>query len=122
MKTIFQHLLHLFFIYNTIKVKYYVREKTTSRMVSTVKNKGGPMLNYDQFYSTSAKGMKKSEIREILKLISKPGLISFAGGLPAPDLFPLQEIVEAPGKRRNPLNHGTNIYRYLVSTGTGFAG
>jgi 2-aminoadipate transaminase len=94
MKTIFQHLLHLFFIYNTIKVKYYVREKTTSRMVSTVKNKGGPMLNYDQFYSTSAKGMKKSEIREILKLISKPGLISFAGGLPAPDLFPLQEIKE----------------------------
>ncbi len=52
------------------------------------------MLNYDQFYSTSAKGMKKSEIREILKLISKPGVISFAGGLPAPDLFPLQEIKE----------------------------
>jgi 2-aminoadipate transaminase len=52
------------------------------------------MLNYDQFYSTSARGMKKSEIREILKLISKPGVISFAGGLPAPDLFPLEEIKE----------------------------
>jgi len=52
------------------------------------------MLNYEQFYSTCAKGMKKSEIREILKLISKPGVISFAGGLPAPDLFPLQEIKE----------------------------
>jgi 2-aminoadipate transaminase len=52
------------------------------------------MLNYDQFYSASAKGMKKSEIREILKLICKPGVISFAGGLPAPDLFPLKEIKE----------------------------
>ena len=52
------------------------------------------MLNYDQFYSSSAKGMKKSEIRELLKLISKPGIISFAGGLPAPDLFPVEEIKE----------------------------
>jgi 2-aminoadipate transaminase len=86
--------LHLFFIYNKIKVKDYVKEKTTTRTISTVKNKGGLMLNYDQFYSTCAKGMKKSEIREILKLISKPGVISFAGGLPAPDLFPLQEIKE----------------------------
>lgn len=52
------------------------------------------MLNYEQFYSSSAKGMKKSEIREILKLINKPGVISFAGGLPAPNLFPLEEINE----------------------------
>jgi len=52
------------------------------------------MLHYDQFYSSSAKGMKKSEIRELLKLISKPGIISFAGGLPAPDLFPVKEIKE----------------------------
>jgi 2-aminoadipate transaminase len=52
------------------------------------------MLNYEQFYSTCAKGMKKSEIRELLKLISRPGIISFAGGLPAPDLFPVEEIKE----------------------------
>jgi len=55
------------------------------------------MLNYEQFYSRSAKGMKKSAIEEILRLISKPGMISFAGGLPAPDLFPLQEIKEIAG-------------------------
>jgi len=50
------------------------------------------MLNYEQFFSDCANGMKKSEIRELLKLTSKPGIISFAGGLPAPDLFPVQEI------------------------------
>jgi 2-aminoadipate transaminase len=86
--------LHLFFIYNTIKFRDYVKEKTKIKTKSAVKNKGGPMLNYEQFYSLSAKGMKKSEIRELLKLISKPGIISFAGGLPAPDLFPLEEIKE----------------------------
>jgi len=38
--------------------------------------------------------MKKSEIRELLKLTRQPGIISFAGGLPAPDLFPIEEIKE----------------------------
>lgn len=33
-----------------------------------------------------------SIIREILKFSSKPGIISFAGGLPAPELFPLEQI------------------------------
>jgi 2-aminoadipate transaminase len=39
--------------------------------------------------------MKKNEIRELLKLTRKPGIISFGGGLPAPDLFPVEEIKEA---------------------------
>ncbi len=33
-----------------------------------------------------------SEIREILKVTERPGVISFAGGLPAPELFPAREI------------------------------
>jgi 2-aminoadipate transaminase len=36
-----------------------------------------------------------SIIREILKISSQPGVISFAGGLPAPELFPLKEIEQA---------------------------
>ncbi|HNX97663.1 MAG TPA: aminotransferase, partial [Candidatus Aminicenantes bacterium] len=47
------------------------------------------MINYDSFFSRNAMGMKRSEIRELLKLTSKPGIISFAGGLPAPDMFPI---------------------------------
>ncbi|MFW6141528.1 MAG: PLP-dependent aminotransferase family protein [Candidatus Saliniplasma sp.] len=34
--------------------------------------------------------MKASEIRELLKLTQKPGIISFAGGLPNPDAFPVE--------------------------------
>lgn len=52
------------------------------------------MIDYEQFFSTNAKNMKKSEIRELLKLTTKPGVISFAGGLPAPDLFPVEELRE----------------------------
>lgn len=38
--------------------------------------------------------LKASEIRELLKLTEKPEVISFAGGLPAPELFPVEEMKE----------------------------
>ena len=44
--------------------------------------------------SVAAKGMKKSAIRELLKLTKNPEIISFAGGLPAPETFPIEELVE----------------------------
>jgi 2-aminoadipate transaminase len=43
-------------------------------------------------YSISARRMSRSVIRELLKLASKPGLISFAGGLPSPQTFPHEEL------------------------------
>ena len=36
--------------------------------------------------------IKASEIREILKVTEREDVISFAGGLPAPELFPIDEI------------------------------
>ncbi len=44
--------------------------------------------------SDAARGMKKSAIRELLKLTKDPEIISFAGGLPAPETFPIEELVE----------------------------
>lgn len=38
--------------------------------------------------------IKASEIREILKITEHPEVISFAGGLPAPELFPVEAIKE----------------------------
>jgi 2-aminoadipate transaminase len=46
------------------------------------------------FYSKSALAMKRSEIRELLKFTRKPDIISFAGGLPAPQTFPVKELEE----------------------------
>ena len=39
-------------------------------------------------------GLRPSTIREILKVTAQPEVISFAGGLPAPELFPIDEIRE----------------------------
>ncbi|MBP2628276.1 MAG: lysN 3 [Firmicutes bacterium] len=36
--------------------------------------------------------LKVSDIREILKITANPQVISFAGGLPAPELFPIEEM------------------------------
>jgi 2-aminoadipate transaminase len=42
-----------------------------------------------------AEGMNPSVLREILKVTEKPGIISFAGGLPSPKAFPVGEFAEA---------------------------
>ncbi len=39
--------------------------------------------------------LKGSAIRELLKLASRPEVLSFAGGMPAPELFPVEEMMEA---------------------------
>jgi len=44
------------------------------------------------FHSRSAQNMKRSEIRELLKVIRQPDIISFAGGLPATETFPVKEL------------------------------
>jgi 2-aminoadipate transaminase len=46
-------------------------------------------------YALRAKGIRSSAIRELLKITEKPGMISFAGGLPSPDAFPIQRFEEA---------------------------
>lgn len=43
-------------------------------------------------FAKRMEGLKGSEIRELLKLTEKPEVISFAGGLPAPELFPVEEM------------------------------
>ncbi|RLC48253.1 MAG: aminotransferase [Candidatus Cloacimonadota bacterium] len=50
--------------------------------------------DFENILSDSSKGMKKSVIRELLKLTNKPDIISFAGGLPSPDSFPVDELKE----------------------------
>lgn len=54
-----------------------------------------PVLNWGQFLAARTAGMKSSAIRELLKLTAQPDIISFAGGLPAPEFFPLREVEEA---------------------------
>lgn len=46
----------------------------------------------EKAFSVTIKSMKKSAIRELLKLTQKPEIISFAGGLPAPETFPIEQL------------------------------
>ncbi|MCO5188389.1 MAG: PLP-dependent aminotransferase family protein [Anaerolineae bacterium] len=48
-----------------------------------------------QRYAQRMQWMGSSMIRELLKLTARPEIISFAGGLPAPELFPVEEFQAA---------------------------
>lgn len=51
-------------------------------------------MNISDKFSEKVKHLEASAIREIFKLLAKPGIISFAGGAPAPELFPKDELAE----------------------------
>jgi len=51
-------------------------------------------INTEEFYSVLASKMEASAIREILKLVQNPEVISLAGGMPDPKTFPVEEIKE----------------------------
>jgi len=50
--------------------------------------------NLESMLSKNILGMKRSAIRELLKLTQRPEIISFAGGLPSPDTFPIEQLKE----------------------------
>jgi 2-aminoadipate transaminase len=45
--------------------------------------------------ATWAQDLKRSVLREMIATVSRPGILSFAGGLPAPELFPAREYAAA---------------------------
>lgn len=55
---------------------------------------GTPPGQWPRFASRTLRS-RPSAIREILKVTEQPDVISFAGGLPAPELFPVDEVREA---------------------------
>lgn len=59
--------------------------------------------------------MQASEIRELLKLTAKPDIISFAGGLPAPELFPVEEIAKV--SHDLVLKEGRQLLQYATTEG-----
>src|SRR6267378_3495011 len=52
-------------------------------------------VTWQQLYADRTEGMRASDIREILKVTAQPDIISLAGGLPAPELFPVDEYRRA---------------------------
>jgi 2-aminoadipate transaminase len=59
--------------------------------------------------------MRSSVIRELLKLTQQPEMISFAGGLPAPEVFPVEPFREACNRAL--LEHGKQALQYGTTEG-----
>jgi DNA-binding transcriptional MocR family regulator len=55
------------------------------------------MQDWSHLFATRSSRMAASEIRELLKLLDRPEMISFAGGIPDPALFPADAFRDAYG-------------------------
>jgi 2-aminoadipate transaminase len=70
---------------------------------------------WEQRYAQRTQRMSGSIIRELLKLTEQEGVISFAGGLPAPDVFPVEEVRAAT--ERVLRDHGAQALQYGTTEG-----
>ena len=52
-------------------------------------------MSYSKLFSKRAQALKSSVIREILTVTANPQVISFAGGLPSPEGFPVAQMKAA---------------------------
>jgi 2-aminoadipate transaminase len=66
-------------------------------------------------YANRTKRMGSSIIRELLKLTEQPDIISFGGGLPAPEVFPYKEFQAACNYVLE--NHGAQALQYSTTEG-----
>jgi len=66
-------------------------------------------------FADRMKNMKSSRIRELLKLTEQPDIISFAGGLPAAEHFPVEEMKEVSLKVLN--EKGAQALQYATTEG-----
>lgn len=74
------------------------------------------MLDWEQIFATRSSRMRASEIRELLKLLDQPDIISFAGGIPDPALFPDVAFKEAYSDIFSSAQVGSAL-QYSVSEG-----
>ena len=73
--------------------------------------------SFEPRYATRAARMRASEIRELLKLLDQPGVISFAGGIPDPALFPVEVAKAAYGDLLADPRTATQGLQYSASEG-----
>lgn len=74
------------------------------------------MTDWAHLYADRSKRMGASEIRELLKLLDQPDMISFAGGIPDPALFPADAFKQAFEDLFSDGGHQTAL-QYSVSEG-----
>jgi 2-aminoadipate transaminase len=51
--------------------------------------------DWEKLVSAAGRSLRGSAVRELFQVVQRPGVISFAGGMPAPETFPCAEVAEA---------------------------
>lgn len=74
-------------------------------------------LDWSQVFATRSERMRASEIRELLKLLEQPDIISFAGGIPDPALFPVTAIRDAQNEILSDPKLAAQALQYSISEG-----
>jgi DNA-binding transcriptional MocR family regulator len=74
-------------------------------------------MDWSHHFARRADRMQASEIRELLKLLDQPDIISFAGGIPDPKLFPVAAIAEASQKILSDPKNAVAALQYSLSEG-----
>ncbi len=72
-------------------------------------------MEYKNFFSSIANRLKPNPIRRLSSLINRPGIISFAGGVPSPETFPYSEIAEISSQLVQ--ERGAEVLQYGVTRG-----
>lgn len=72
-------------------------------------------MAFETLLAERTRGMGANVIREILKVVSQPGMVSLAGGIPAPESFPLEIISELTG--RVVATYGSQAFQYDLTEG-----
>src|SRR5581483_10452736 len=57
-----------------------------------------PPVDWESRFALRTAQMKRSTVREFVKFTSRPGMISFAGGLPAPEFLPVDALQQAAAR------------------------
>lgn len=71
--------------------------------------------HWDARYAQRTQRMSSSAIRELLKMAAIPGVISFGGGLPAPEVFPIDEFTKVSQKLLS--EKGAVALQYSITEG-----
>ncbi len=74
-------------------------------------------VDWGNVFAGRVAGMGASEIRELLKLLERPEIISFAGGIPDPDFFPTAAIARAYEKIFQSNGGAGGALQYTISEG-----
>ena len=69
--------------------------RQADRLKTELRTNAGLLMDWNQLFAKRTEHMRRTAVRELLKVTARPEIISFAGGLPAAELFPVERVKQA---------------------------